>query len=130
MERTATCDCGRLSITVDGEPHVLACSCDSCQRRTGSVFGVSAYYRGDEVLGIEGQHTEYTRHSSFADTITLCFCPACGSTVFWRPESRPQLIGVAVGCFADPDFPAPTSAHHSATRHAWVHFPEDVPQHE
>ena len=30
------------------------------------------------------------------------------------------MIGVAVGCFADPEFPAPTVAIYDALRHPWV----------
>ena len=33
-------------------------------------------------------------------------CLQCGSTVFWEPEARRDVIAVAVGSFADPWFPA------------------------
>jgi hypothetical protein len=29
------------------------------------------------------------------------FCPSCGSTVYWEPARKPDMIGVAVGAFAD-----------------------------
>jgi hypothetical protein len=31
------------------------------------------------------------------------------------------LLGIAVGNFVDPEFPAPTMEIHTETRHAWVH---------
>ena len=33
---------------------------------------------------------------------------------------EPFLYGVAVGCFADPDFPPPNFELHEKQRHAWV----------
>ena len=44
MTRTAQCGCGRVRISVDGEPLLVgACHCDFCQKRTGSIFAVQAY---------------------------------------------------------------------------------------
>ncbi|MFL5008270.1 MAG: GFA family protein, partial [Microvirga sp.] len=61
MTRTATCACGQLRVTVEREPErVLACNCRECQRRTGSVFGVSAYFAAAAV-GIEGTSGSFKR---------------------------------------------------------------------
>src|SRR5262245_15411324 len=44
-KRVARCACGGLSVTVQGEPEfVVLCHCTQCQRRTGSPFGVGAYF--------------------------------------------------------------------------------------
>ena len=48
------------------------------------------------------------------------FCPTCGSTVYWIPEFRPNLVAIALGCFEDPDAMEPTQSVYEATRHAWV----------
>ena len=38
--RTTTCCCGSLTAEAVDEPvTVLMCSCEQCQRRTGSAFG-------------------------------------------------------------------------------------------
>ena len=48
----ATCGCGALRVTTAGDPDlVVACSCIACQRRTGSPFGVGAYFRKEAGLG-------------------------------------------------------------------------------
>jgi hypothetical protein len=45
MTRTAECACGRVQVSVQNEPLAVAtCHCDFCQKRTGSVFQVGAYY--------------------------------------------------------------------------------------
>jgi hypothetical protein len=35
----------------------------------------------------------------------------------------PAAVAVAVGCFADPSFPAPTRAVYDKRRHGWVAVP-------
>jgi len=42
--------------------------------------------------------------------------------VFWFAELAPDLIGIAVGAFADPSMPPPTVSVWETTRHPWVTF--------
>lgn len=126
MERTASCACGQLSIKVSGNPRIVAtCSCTQCQKRTGSVFGVSSYFRDSQVLEISGESVKASRKADSGLDISGNFCPKCGSTVFWKGDFIKGHTGVAVGCFADPDFPEPTASVWNATRHPWVTFPDD-----
>ncbi|RJG43008.1 GFA family protein [Mesorhizobium sp. DCY119] len=120
MERTATCSCENLRIVCTGEPaKVSLCHCLACQKRTGSTYGIAAFFRREDVR-IEGPHKSYKRPSDSGFPVTFHFCPDCGSTVFWEPQRRPEFVAVGVGAFADPSFPAPTQAVHSESRHDWV----------
>ena len=100
---------------------VSLCHCRACQKRTGSTFGIAAFFPS-EAVEAQGTSQSYTRPSDSGHSVTFHFCPTCGSTVFWMPERKPDAVAVAVGAFADPDFAAPTKAVHSASRHAWVTF--------
>ncbi len=40
-------------------------------------------------------------------SIEFKFCPGCGSTVFWMPEFREDLVAVALGCFEEPSSMVP-----------------------
>ena len=119
MTRCAACCCGRLQATCEGEPRrVSVCHCLECQRRTGSIFGVAASFGHDQVR-IEGAPGIFTRRGGDGTSITFHFCPDCGSTVFWHLEAVPGIVAVAVGAFADPDFPAPTRSIYDERKHAW-----------
>jgi hypothetical protein len=121
--RLASCCCGQLRIVCVGEPQkVSLCHCLDCQRRTGSTYGIAAFFpRGK--TSVEGQASRYKRSSDGGHIITFHFCPKCGSTVFWEPERKPDAFAVAVGAFADPSFPAPTQSVWNERRHQWVTFP-------
>ena len=41
----------------------------------------------------------------------------------------PEMLTVAVGCFADPSFPAPVRTVWTEHKHAWLPFPESIKQH-
>ncbi|MBY3068274.1 GFA family protein [Rhizobium laguerreae] len=122
MARLASCVCGALRATCVGEPRkVSLCHCLACQRRTGSTYGVAAFFDRQNVQ-VDGQRTSYSRQSDGGLPVTFHFCPLCGSTVYWEPQRLPDLIAVGLGSFADPDFPAPTQAVYDEHRHPWVNI--------
>lgn len=124
--RTAACACGQLQVTCDGEPKMVAlCHCLDCQRRTGSTYGIAAFFARPEIE-TEGRAQRYERKAESGFKVVFHFCPDCGSTVYWEPEKAPDLIAVAVGAFADPAFPAPVKSVWTERRHPWVKTPDQA----
>jgi hypothetical protein len=124
--RRASCSCGQLCVTTDGEPiRISMCHCLACQRRTGSAFGIQARFPRDKVT-VLGPAAEYVRTADSGNRVRFHFCPACGSTVYYTLDMLPDAIAIPVGAFADPAFPAPKISIYEARRHAWAGLPEDV----
>jgi hypothetical protein len=126
MTKTASCNCGALTVEVSGEPEaVVACHCTDCQRRTGSVLGVGAYYAATQVK-ISGASTSFTRGCASGRSLTQNFCPTCGTSVYWTADLKPNVFGVAVGCFADPTFLQPVRSVWEQSQHPWLGLPEGI----
>jgi hypothetical protein len=122
--RAATCTCGSVCVTCSGEPaKVSLCHCLACQKRTGSTYGIAAFFP-DAALSMRGETRAYTRPSDSGHPVTFHFCPNCGSTVWWQASRLPGMTAVAVGAFADPQFPAPEQAVFVEHKHGWVVVPE------
>lgn len=140
-ERTARCCCGDLSITVRGDPHyVHRCSCDYCQRRTGNVCQVSCWYSEDQIVSFRGEFQIYEGHPMLEraysqvgrkapeQVVDYKFCKRCGTTVYWDIPLPPGsfgpaevvVVGIAVGCFFESDFPPPVEDHFVRNRHSWI----------
>jgi len=119
-ERIATCACGQLRAACKGAPLAVSlCHCLECQKRTGSTYGIAAFFNDDAVT-VEGASSIFERPSDSGYHVSHHFCPACGGTVFWYPARKPGLVAVAVGAFADPHFPGPTQTVYRQHRHDWV----------
>ena len=126
MERTATCHCGQLKVIATGEPErVYVCHCQACQHRTGSVIHNGSSWRKDR-LRVEGEDKVYARMADSGFEIRFHFCPHCGTSVFWEGDKNPATCGVAVGCFADPDFPPPDSSGWEEAMHSWLGLPPEI----
>jgi hypothetical protein len=121
IKREATCGCGQLMIVCTGEPtRVSMCHCFACQRRTGSTFGVQAWFPRDAVSINRGVGKQYERRADSGRMVILNFCPNCGTTIYWTAEQRPDLIAVAVGTFADPSFQMPRHSVWEKRQHPWI----------
>ena len=136
--RKASCNCGKLSVTYEGHDpdRISLCQCYECQKRTGSVLSVQARIPREQVT-IEGRSTTWTfpesgkppaeYRSCDSMGLTYHFCPECGSTVYWEISVAPELLGVAIGTFADPTFPPPMISGFAAEGAAWAMNVSDLP---
>ena len=124
---TATCACGSTSITVDAAPTLHGvCHCTNCKRRTGSAFGISAYFDKAAVTGMKGDTQVYAfHHVEQNHDQERHFCARCGTTLFWYSSALPDKIGIAGGCFAEQDLPAPAMSVRHAKKESWLSLPPE-----
>ena len=138
--RKASCNCGQLRVTVKGpDPERISlCHCNLCQKQSGSVFAVQARFPREQVT-IEGKSTawklplakanatEYRNCVSLGGGGTFHFCPVCGSTVWYTADADEARIGVKIGAFAAPTFPAPKISGFEEYQHPWAMRAADLP---
>ena len=130
QSRLATCRCGNLTLRAEGEPlRVSVCHCLDCQRRSGSAFAAQARFPVERVT-VEGATREYVRIGAEGRSATFFFCPQCGSTVFYRRDAESGQVAVALGAFADPGFPPPTTSVFGERQHPWVRLADGIAQYD
>lgn len=76
-----------------------------------------------------GQFTVWTHQGDSGHHARFQFCPECGSTVAYASEGMPGLTAIAIGAFADPDFPPPDYSVYEERKHAWVAIVGDDIEH-
>jgi hypothetical protein len=83
--RLATSVCGQLTASCSGDPaQVSLCHCLACQRRTGSTYGIAAFFLRENVV-VAGEAKAYSRSSDSGYPVSFYFCPHCGSTFTGSP---------------------------------------------
>jgi hypothetical protein len=71
--RFAACVCGQLIASCSGDPvQVSLCHCLACQRRTGSTYGIAAFFRRESVV-VAGDAEAYTRSSDSGYSVTFYY---------------------------------------------------------
>ena len=88
--RHATCSCGHLRLTIEGEPvRISMCHCLECQRRTGAVISNQARFRREQIT-FAGKATTWTRKAESGNALTFHFCPICGVSQRLRLAAHPD----------------------------------------
>ncbi|WP_095012860.1 GFA family protein [Tsuneonella mangrovi] len=124
--KTGGCLCGAVRYSFTGEPLMQAvCHCKNCQRQSGSGWSMLVGLP-KAAVEIEGEVTTYTDHGTSGDEVYRQFCPTCGSPVFTRVPSQPDMIFIKAGTFDDTSDFAPQIQFWTASKQDWIEL-EGVP---
>ena len=99
------CSCGAVRYKTKGKPERAGvCHCRYCQTRTGSAFGISVYFKDENIERAHGILEKYQFKSESGRKFIQEFCPKCATTLFWTVEVFEGMTGVAGGSFDPPSF--------------------------
>ena len=101
------CLCGAVRYSTVGKPVGSAvCHCRYCQLSTGTAFGISVFFKKDQVTFNEGACRRDSFETESGNTITTFRCEECGTLVSVRPSLKKlkNLVGIAGGTFDPPTF--------------------------
>jgi hypothetical protein len=74
-------------------------------------------------LVVTGSAKSYFRSADSGFGVLFHFCESCGSTVYWEPERKPEVVAVAAGCFAEEgQIPPPRKIAYAERQYPWIHL--------
>lgn len=121
---TGGCGCGAVRFEVTERPlHASWCHCTRCQRRTGTSASVQARLAPGSLRILQGEELlrAYEPPGGFAKV----FCSACGSSMWSRHPTDPDVISVRLGVFdGDPGI-RPSYRQFVDYAAAWDPLPDD-----
>ncbi|MFO1352227.1 MAG: GFA family protein [Gammaproteobacteria bacterium] len=122
------CVCGAVRYRVKNNPvRTSVCHCTFCQRRTGSAFGIGAYFMEEDIEMIRGALKTYEHRSDESQRwLRMQFCTQCGTTVTWTAEALPGIRAIAGGTFDQPAWFRIERHSWMRSAHAWLAPPTDV----
>ncbi|RYH01774.1 MAG: hypothetical protein EON57_10215 [Alphaproteobacteria bacterium] len=129
VNAAARCACGGVSVTVRGRVlSMLMCSCEDCQKATGSGHSAFALFRADDVT-VTGEMKSFERPSSSGAIFTRWFCPNCGTPLCGRSSRAVSVTVVPVGLFGrTADWYRPNQLIFARTLHAWDAVDDSLPR--
>ena len=99
MDVTGHCFCGHIQYTATIDDSLVAiCHCTSCQRNSGTAYGVVVQVVNDSFNLLSG---ELKSHEAVADSGNLrsrTFCPECGTRIYATTVgAESPFVGLRVG---------------------------------
>lgn len=120
------CGCSGVRFSVS-EPLELAgyCHCTRCQRRTGTAAAASGRIVPGSLTVTRGE--ELLREWDPGDGWLKVFCSVCGSALWARSRTDPQLLSVRLGAFDGDPGVRPSYRQFVAYAAPWEEVPDDLP---
>ena len=89
-----SCHCNSVAFEVDGDlSSGVQCDCSLCKRKNAIMLRIPAekfrLLKGEDALTLYQWNTRVAKHY---------FCKHCGIYTHHQPRSRPDMIGVNMGC--------------------------------
>ena len=115
-----SCFCRKVTYRADADPlFTFVCHCTTCQKTTGSAFGVMIALPAD-ALTIDGA----TKINDFAGDSGKAkhhrFCPGCGSGLTNEGDIMPGVVIVFAGTLDDPSWVKPSRQIYCDSAQPWV----------
>lgn len=125
--REGGCLCGAVRFRANNDPvRASVCHCKNCQRRTGSAFGIGAYFKEADIE-IRGELKTYEyRSDETGRWLKMQFCPSCGNTVTWTAEVFAGMRALAGGAFDDPNWLQISRHGWTRSKQKWMVYPPGV----
>ena len=121
------CLCGDIRFEIDGAlAPIQICYCKQCQRAQGTALATNIPVSLADFRLICGQ--ELLRSFESSPGKERCFCSRCGSPVFSKRESLPDVLRIRVGLI-NGELATQVSAHfYTSAKPNWWTICDDLPQ--
>ena len=120
MSYSGRCGCGKVVLTITGEPVLTRqCWCRQCQRIALGGPAHNAMFHSADVA-IEGRLAPHAYQAHSGNTLTQWFCPSCGTHVYAQSSARPQFRTVRFGVLDQPHDLKPRMAIWTEEAPAWA----------
>ena len=126
---TGGCLCGAVRYESSGEPvFSLLCHCRDCQRNNGTAYTAAVRVPAAGFRVTKGEPKLYIKTADSGNQVSRVFCPECGSPLFLRVSTRPDLVGIRVGTLDDPSWFRPEADIFVRSAQPWDHMNPDLPK--
>lgn len=93
------CLCGAVQYAVSGPLRpVIDCHCERCRRFTGHYLAATSAAVADVTIDDPAQQLTWFP----VPGAEYGFCRTCGSSLFWRAESSPDVLSIGAGTLEPP----------------------------
>ena len=121
------CQCGAVRFEISAEPlTAYVCHCITCQKQSGSAFGMAIVVPTDAIAVLEGGTSTFIKTADSGRESDCVFCPKCGNRLFHHIKAGAAMSMVKTGLLDDASDIIPVAHLWTSRALNWVTIPNDV----
>jgi len=124
-----SCLCNSVQYEIHGElGPTMMCHCSKCRKANGSAYAVNAAVKTDEFHFVKGK--ELVSEFESSPGVFRTFCKQCGSPLYSRRPSQPELLRFRIGTLDTSVEVKPIAHVFVGSKASWDEIHDDIPQYE
>ena len=124
-----SCLCNSIQYEIHGElGPTMMCHCSKCRKANGSAFAVNSVVKTEEFHFVKGK--EFVSEFESTPGVFRTFCKCCGTPLFSRRTSQPELLRLRIGSLDTPVDVKPQAHIFVGSKAAWDEIHDDIPQYD
>jgi hypothetical protein len=124
---TGKCLCGGIQFEIGELAPIQICYCKQCQRAQGTVLATNMPVALSSFRLTHGNELLHSYESSPGKQ--RCFCRRCGSPIYSKRASLPDVLRIRVGLLDGEIATHPVAHFHTDSKPSWWPVCDDLPQH-
>lgn len=122
-----SCLCGQVQYEYRGElGPITMCHCSQCRRAQGSAYGTNSPVQVSHFRFVTGQ--ELVKEFESRQGKKRAFCRECGSPLYSRLDSKPELLRLRIGTLTTSIEAKPSYHIYAASAAEWFKFTDGLPR--
>lgn len=122
-----SCLCGQVRYEYTGElGPIVMCHCSQCRRAQGSAYGTNSSIQTAQFRYLSGQ--ELVKEFESTPGKKRAFCAECGSPLYSRLDSKPELLRLRIGTLITPIQSQPSYHTFAESAAEWYEFTDSLPR--
>lgn len=122
-----SCLCGAVRYEVRGSlGDIVLCHCSQCRKAQGGAFGANASVNAAD-FDLEDPETRLVEYESSPGKLRA-FCGRCGSPIYSRLRSRPEVVRLRIGTLDTPIDGRPVAHIFAGSKAEWDTIDDGLPQ--
>lgn len=122
-----SCLCNSVQYEIHGElGPIVMCHCSRCRKANGSAFATNASMNTSDFHLLHGKEALAEYESS--PGVFRVFCGKCGSPLYSRRPSMPELLRLRIGTLDTPIEAKPTAHIFVGSKAEWCEIHDELPQ--
>jgi len=124
-----SCLCNSIQYEIHGElGPTMMCHCSKCRKANGSAFAVNSAVKSEEFHFVKGK--EFVSEFESTPGVFRTFCKCCGTPLFSRRPSQPELLRLRIGSLDTPVDVKPLAHIFVGSKAAWDEIHDAIPQYD
>ena len=124
-----SCLCNSIQYEIHGElGPTMMCHCSKCRKANGSAFAVNSAVKSEEFHFVKGK--EFVSEFESTPGVFRTFCKCCGTPLFCRRPSQPELLRLRIGSLDTPVDVKPLAHIFVGSKAAWDEIHDAIPQYD